>query len=102
MSTIYRDPIVIPSAGTDSPGVDVAYADSFTIYAPAALTGTISIQVSPNNEDWFNLQDAGVDINIGVNEAITVTVSSVLFVRLHSSMTEAADRSFEITISESW
>lgn len=91
---------VIPNGQTESSSVDISFCESFTLYAPAQLTGTINIQSSPNNVNWYNLQDGGADINIGVDDAVTVTKNSVKYIRLKSTLAEAAEREFKLTYLE--
>lgn len=92
--------LVIASAGTASNSARVDVAESITIYAPAALTGTVNVQASPDGTNWYNLQDAGSDIAVGVDDAVTIVTISVKFIRLLSSLAEGAERTFKLTALE--
>jgi hypothetical protein len=71
---------------------------SVTVFAPATVTGTITIQVKPNPAaaDWTTLQSAGADVTIAAGKA--VTLSSIPFgdMRIHSSGAEGAERVFTL------
>jgi hypothetical protein len=103
--------LTIANGGTDSGALSAATGVSagvlkllvgavvsVTIFAPAALTGTITIQVKahPSDSAWTTLQAAGADITVGAGKA--VTLSSIPFgdMRIHSSGAEGAERIFSL------
>jgi len=61
---------VIANTENDGSSVSMEVYDSFSVYAPAALTGVLSIQVSPDNTiTWFPAVDgAGVAIVVAAAE----------------------------------
>lgn len=69
-----------------------------TIIAPAALTGTITVEVSTDNSTFGTLQSPpGTDINIAAGKSIVLDEVYVRYVRLKSSGAEGADRTFQVT-----
>jgi len=70
-----------------------------TIYGPAALTGTVTVQVAPNNNpvsgDWKALQSAGADVTVPAAKATTIA-ASFRALRLVSESSEGADRAFRV------
>ena len=65
------------------------------LYAPSALTGTITIEVSPDGgTSWFTKQSGGSDISIAANKAVTIEPSVGNLVRLKSGSAEASARTF--------
>lgn len=94
--------LVIANTGSDSghtgPCDD---ADAITVYAPAALTGTINLQGSPDPIDaaptnWFDLKSSGSNITVAANGAVTVTDVGFHWLRVHSTGAEAAERTFQV------
>lgn len=72
-------------------------ADAVCLYAPTALTGTISVEVSDDNSTWNTLQSGAVDVTIAVNKAVTLQDVVWPFMRLKSSLAEGAARTFRVT-----
>lgn len=79
--------------------------ESLTIYAPAALTGTVTLQVlgDPDADEtdgasWRALQSPpGTDITVPAGKAITISPLNALAIRLLSSGSEGAERTFRVT-----
>jgi hypothetical protein len=72
-------------------------ATGITIYAPAALTGTITIEVQPYGDaTWRTLQSGGADITLAATKAVVISPPAFADLRLHSSGAEGADRDFFI------
>lgn len=82
-------------------------AESVSIWAPAALTGTITIQASPDipedcggptaaNATWATMQSGGADITIAASKMLTFTDISFRRLRMVSGSAEGADRTFKI------
>lgn len=98
-------PLVIPNGGTDSNALaakDYGDAVEITIYSPATITGTITVQVSPNDPPsttgFVTLQSPpGTDIAVAASKAITIVAYSYKQLRIHSSGAEAAERTFPAT-----
>ena len=74
-----------------------------TIFGPDTLTGTVSLEVSPNLDAelpsvvrWNNLQSGGSDIVIGADEAVPLDFICWQGLRLSSGSAEGADRVFKI------
>lgn len=80
-------------------------AEALVIYAPAALTGTITLQISPTREasegggtaTWATLQSGGADITLGAGKALTITDIGFRQLRMVSDAAEGATRTFLIT-----
>lgn len=85
--------IAVDSVSLDS----LAGAAGVCIYAPAALTGTITVEVSVDGTTFVTLQSGGADVSIGAGKAITLTEISFRHVRLKSSGSEAAQRVFSVS-----
>lgn len=92
------------TTGTAIGGLDDS--EAFTIYAPASLTGNITMQVSPDRQvseggpasaAWSTLQSGGVDITLTAGKALTITDVAIRQLRLVSDVAEGADRTFRIT-----
>lgn len=69
----------------------------------STLTGTITVAVllDPDLDEtadasWVTLQSGGVDIEISAGKAVTITPPACLALRLESSGSEGADRTFEV------
>lgn len=91
----------IPSSGSDSPELNLAGDINrgpiiLELLAPAALTGTVTVQVSNVSGGTFRtLQTGGADIAIAAAKALVITdLPATGVLRLHSSGTEAAQRDF--------
>ena len=71
---------------------------SFTVFCPAALTGSVTMQVKPTpaSASWTTLQSGGADIAFAAGKA--VNISNVPFgdFRLHSNAAEGAQRDFQV------
>lgn len=70
----------------------------FTIFAPAALTGTVSVEVSYDGSNWLALADSGTDVTVAANRATAVRAGGFRDIRLVSSGAEAAERSFTVLL----
>jgi phage gp45-like len=70
----------------------------YTIYAPSALTGTVSVQValtdSPAAGDWKTVNVGGTDITVAAGKAVVVPVGGIRAMRLVSSSAEGSSRAF--------
>ena len=92
--------LVIANAGTVSGAIgSLEDADTITIYAPAALTGTVTIQIEPTaaGTDWIDLTSGGSDVTIGAGNAVVVGDISFRQIRLSSGAAEGAERTFRVT-----
>jgi hypothetical protein len=100
--------LVIPSSGDASNFLSAdqfGRYESITIYAPGTLTGTISVQVLGNPEadetldaSWQDLESPpGTGVTIAADKAITISPLNAIALRLESSGTEAAQRTFKVT-----
>lgn len=93
--------LTIASGGTNSDAVDVARAESATIYPPATLTGTVTVQVSGDSGSTFlDLQSEGSDVDLTVSKALTITSLAADSLRLNSSGAEGDDRSFVVKLND--
>jgi len=86
-------------------------AEALVIYAPAALTGTVTLQVAPDREAserdqsgaaaaaivWATMQSGGSDITIPAGKALTLTDIGFRQMRLVSGSAEGADRTFKVS-----
>ncbi len=96
--------LTIANAGTTSEEFSDARGlgsmAALTIMGPAALTGTVKLEVSDVVGGTFRtLQSpAGTDVSIAAAKAVTIPAFSCATLRLKSSGAEAADRVFPIFI----
>lgn len=99
----------IPNGGTDTPVYNVQSAlgaiSSMIVFAPAALTGVISIQVAPIDtpgaapNDLKTLQwQPGTDVAIAAGKAVNIPLTAGFrSFRIHSASAEGAQRDFPVT-----
>lgn len=70
------------------------------VYAPAALTGTVTVQYSPKSSpaagDWKTVQVSGSDLTFPAAKATSVFPISARDLRFVSSGAEGADRVFAV------
>ena len=94
--------LTIPSGQTTSPHLNMRRKPlrGMSIFSPAALTGTVSIEVSGDlNEDvptWQNLQSGAADIVVGAAECVPIDYVGWDGLRFVSASAEAADRTFKM------
>ena len=68
-----------------------------TIVAPATLTGTVKVQVSPDaGVSWRYLNEDGSQVVVTANEARDFGPAALDDLRLISSAAEGADRVFDV------
>lgn len=103
---VYLATMRIASAGTDSPDF-TSYASArvlrtisaLSIQAPAALTGTVTVQVPDSigsSPSYQTLQSGGADVQVTAGDAIPITRVPFHGFRLHSGSAEGANRDFVI------
>lgn len=100
---------VITSGQTNGSAVEgFEDAEAVSIWAPASLTGTITIQVSPDrppdvggvaaaSKTWATLQSGGSDVTLGASKMLTLTDITFRALRMVSGSAEGGDRTFKIT-----
>lgn len=80
-------------------------AEALCIWAPAALTGTITIQVAADREaseggstsqTWGTMQSGGSDITLPAGKVLTLTDIAFRQMRLISGSAEGSDRTFKV------
>jgi len=93
--------LTIPSGNTNSNVIDFRKLplSGITIFAPAELTGTVKIYVSPSIDSygtsyWNLLQSGGSDIEIGAGDAVPLDYVGWHHLKLVSGSNEAAARKF--------
>ena len=92
--------LTIANAGTTSGAIGgFADARALMIYAPAALTGTVTVQVEPTDTgtSWVDYGSGGSDVTIAAGNAVTIEPISFRQLRLSSSGAEGAERVFTVT-----
>lgn len=76
-------------------------SDNIIIYAPAALTGVVSLQYSPVENpaagDWKTVQVNGADVTIAAGKAVSIHGVAAKDLRLQSAGVEAAQRDFVLS-----
>lgn len=105
--------LTILNGGTDSPALStvwskgqvrsaVGVAADMVVYAPAALTGVVTIQLAPSygSSSWKTLQQGGVDVTVAAGKAASVPVGAFGDLRFHSAGAEGAARDFDIVLQE--
>lgn len=76
------------------------------IYAPSAVDGTITVQVSPVDEniqssDWCNFQFVpGTDVTIAAGKAVRVAARCIKAIRLSAGTNQLADRRFRLVVQQ--
>lgn len=88
-------------------GHQFSWADSIVIHGNvAATTGTINVEVAavdPSaavDADFRTLQSGGSDVTVTQDDTTVIQNTGFRSLRLHSTMAEAADRTFPVTIHE--
>lgn len=80
----------------------IGEAVNISIWAPATLTGTITVEVAPDVDSaagaFLALQSAGSDVTLTASKCTTITASGFGAMRLASDGTEGADRVFPVRI----
>ena len=102
--------LVIASGATDTTTAITSYitdADSITITAPAALTGTVTIRVANDTPaegggtpTYKDLMSGGSAVTITTNDLITITDVGFNSLKVTSGSAEASTRTF--TVSKQW
>ena len=90
------DTVSIASGQDASPALNTGDVDGLYVFAPAALTGTVTVEVSHDGTAWVTLQSEGSDVQVPAGKATAVGWLRAPFTRLKSSASEAAPRDFEI------
>ena len=91
--------LVIASSGTTTPErtakADYGDAENIVIFAPATLTGTVTVEVSDVPGGTFvPLQSGGADVTLPAGKATTITEVGFPAMRFKSGSAEAAARTF--------
>lgn len=102
-STTYGFMIDISSSETTSNTIAItSEAINISIWAPATLTGTVTVQVAPDVDSaagaFLALQSAGSDVTLTASKCTTITASGFGAMRLLSGSSELADRVFPVRI----
>lgn len=79
--------LTIPNGQQFSNEVDVLHITEMSLFGPSALTGTVSIEWSPDGTNWFDTGDV-----VTANGITTQVQVHAALVRLSSDMVEAAER----------
>lgn len=99
--TVDLPSLTIANGGTTS-GALGGFTDarSVVLYAPSALTGTVTIQIEPSasGTSWVDLSSAGSDVTIAAGNAVVLEPLGFRQIRLSSSAAEAAARTFTVTM----
>jgi len=78
----------------------IRFLDSFNIFGPSALTGTVTVEVSYDGTNYTTHQSAGADIEVGPGKSVTIMTGGFEGLRLKSSSSEGANRDFNIIGTE--
>lgn len=92
--------LVIANGGTTSNSIKVGAYNALTLYAPAALTGTVNIQASDDDSTFYDIKSGGSSVTIAANDALPLGTIGSKFMRLKSSGAEGAARTFKCTGQE--
>lgn len=71
-------------------------ARSLTIAGPSALTGAVKVEVTIDGSNWHELNQAGSDVSVAANDAVTITNMAWLNLRVKSAGAEGAERVFRL------
>ena len=96
--------LVIASSGTTSNALDnseIRFMDEFVIFGPAALTGTVTVQISYDGTNYVTLQSAGSDVTIAATKGTVIKAGGFVKLRVISGSAEGATRTFPIIGAES-
>lgn len=85
--------LIIPDAGTESNAIEIRAGQALGIFSAAASTGDVSIEVSPDGENWYDHPQATL-----VDGAYTEISIAFRFVRLVSSVAEGAERVYRTVV----
>lgn len=95
--------LVIPNGTSTSNALGQILEDSWglTIYTPAALTGTISVEVEPTDTgtNFVTLQSGGTDVTLPAGKATVINPIPFRQIRVTSNAAEGAARTFTLTKS---
>lgn len=91
--------LVIASGQTTSNTLgpdDISDIEALAIQAPAALTGTVTIQGSLDNTTFVALSDGTADLTLAAakGRSFFEYIRGFPYLRLNSSLAEAAERTF--------
>lgn len=92
----------IAAGQTDSAALlatrDFREADSISIFAPAVLPETVTLQGAPNESpaagDWMTVSRGGADVSVPAGKVVTIELPSFKALRLHAGGAVAAQRDF--------
>lgn len=92
--------LVIASSATDTTTAITASledAESVTIVAPSALTGTVTIKGSVDGgTTYVDVGSGGTDVTIGAGNAVTLSPFTFNALKVTSGSAEAAERTFTV------
>ena len=92
--------LVIASGQTDTTTAittSLDDAESITITAPAALTGTVTIKGSTDGgTSYVDVGSAGSDVTIGAGNAVTISPFTFNALKVTSGSAEGAERTFTV------
>lgn len=91
--------LTVASGQTDSAALEFRKKPlrGITVFAPAALTGTVNIQVSGDaGSTWNDLYSGGIVVEVPAGSAVAVDFVGWDQLRIHSDASEGADRAFVI------
>lgn len=114
MSHDARVTLSIPNAGTTSPALSsvwskgqarsaIGVAADMMVYPPPALTGVVTVEVSPNyggSLGWSTLQQNGADVTVAAGKALSIPIAAFGDIRFKSAGAEGAQRDFTIVFQE--
>lgn len=92
--------MVIVNASSYSNAISVFDdATALTIFSPASLTGTVTIETEPSSTgtNFVTLQSGGTDVTLSAGKATVLNKVGWRQMRLASNASEAAARPFPVT-----
>lgn len=94
------DEVVIASASTTTPAIDIGNRTLAGFYFPAAMTGaSVSIEASPDGTEWFQIPTDLGSYPVAATTYQAVDPSyfvGIAYVRVVSTSSEAADRTLKV------
>jgi hypothetical protein len=104
----FEETLTILSGQTTSQALNLLEAGrevphSVAIYGPASLTGTVTVEVSPDGgATWNVLHSAGVAVEVAAASCVVILAALALFeqIRVKSDGAEGADRVFALIAAE--
>ena len=94
--------LVIGNGNTESNEVSLLKTRyrGLAIFSPGTLTGTITVEVSPDGTNFMTLRSGGSDVAIAIDECVVIDFVAYQEIRLKSGSAEGDERTFQVRAVE--